>query len=299
MYNSSVVSSYTPESFEIHPNMKDLYEINTANGFKNAKTKKVVIAALVRDVGSRISEIIKKAEKVGSLFANYHVLIVENDSSDDTREKLLDWARKNSNVTILGCGYNVEKCSIPKNNIKTIGHHVDRPRIQKMVDLRNIYLEEIKKNFYNYDYAVFWDLDMIGSVYVDGIANSIDFLHRNPDADVTCAYGIYHWGLFTLFYDTYALLHKGEKFHIDMKTIHDIRKGLWEVKYQRGDDPVEVDSCFSGFAIYKVRSILPENVIYDMSQDGNLECEHVRLNIKIKGKKYVNPSMINLVLENS
>lgn len=84
-----------------------------------------------------------------------------------------------------------------------------------------------------------------------------------------------------------------------MKTVHDIRKGLWEAKYDRGEDPVEVDSCFSGFAVYRVDALLPNNVVYDMSSDDNLECEHVRLNMKIKGGKAVNPSMINLVLENS
>ena len=301
MYNSSIVSMYTPDSFAIPENLKENYDNAVKDGFNVSRTKKVVFAALVRDVEERMPEIEKKVEKMGKMFADYRVLIVENDSKDGTRKYLLGWARRNPRVTILGCGHNAPSCSIKKASAKTDGHGVDRQRIQKMVDLRNIYLEEIKTNpeLRNYDYAIFWDLDMIGSVYLDGVAHSMSYLDNRTDVDVVCAYGIYRWGLLTLFYDTYALLHKGEPFHIDMKTVHDIRKGLWEAKYDRGEDPVEVDSCFSGFAIYRVNSLLPDDVLYDMSPNNNLECEHVRLNIKIKGKKTVNPSMINLVLENS
>lgn len=301
MYNSSIVSLYTPDSFHIPENLKSSYSSAVKNGFNVSKTKRVVFAALVRDIEDRMPEIEKKVEKMGKMFEDYRVLIVENDSKDGTRNYLLGWAKRNPKVTILGCGHNATSCSIKTAVEKTDGHGVDRRRISKMVDLRNIYLKEIKENqeLREYDYAVFWDLDMVGSVYMDGVAHSMNYLERRSDIDVVCAYGIYRWGLLTLFYDTYALLHKDEKFHIDMKTVHDIRKGLWESKYDRGEEPVEVDSCFSGFAIYRVNSLLPDNVVYDMSPENNLECEHVRLNIKIKGGKVFNPSMINLVLENS
>lgn len=301
MYNSSILSLYTPDTFPIPENLKQSYHSAVNNGFELSKTKRVVFAALVRDVEDRMPEIEKKVEKMGKMFEDYRVLIVENDSKDGTRKYLLSWAKRNPRVTILGCGRNVTgTCSIKSAVDKTDGHGVDRRRINKMVDLRNIYLEEIKTNqeLAEFDYAIFWDLDMIGSVYIDGVAHSMDYLERRPDIDVVCAYGIYRWGLLTLFYDTYALLLKNEPFHIDMKTVHDVRKGLWEAKYDRGEEPVEVDSCFSGFAIYRVKSLLPDNVIYDMSDENNLECEHVRLNIKIKGGKVFNPSMIHLVLEN-
>lgn len=300
-YNSSGVSLFTPETFAILEESKDVLDKNIKSGFKVSKQKRVVFAALVRDIEERLPEIEKKVERMGQMFEDYRVLIVENDSKDDTRLYLLNWVKRNPRVTILGCGYDVKKCSIKSAETKTDGHGVDRKRINKMVDLRNIYLEEIKNNklLRSFDYAIFWDLDMIGSVYLDGVAHSLDYLEKNRDTKVVCAYGIYRWGLLTLYYDTYAHLNKGEKFHINLKTVHDVRKGLWEVKHSRGEEPVEVDSCFSGFAIYEIQSLLPEDVFYDMSSEENLECEHVRLNMKIKGKKVMNPNMINLVLENS
>ncbi len=308
MYNFQILSSMTPDEFVIPENLKEKYKNAVQNGFKIAKTKKVIFAALLRDVETRLPEIEKKVERTGQMFKDYKVFIVENDSSDQTRMMLLKWVKKNPKVTILGCGYNVDACSIPSATNKTDGHSVDSTRIQKMVNLRNIYLDEIKKRtargeIDDFDYAIFWDLDMIASVYFDGIAHSIDYFSKSEtidELDAVCAYGIYRWTPFlTLFYDTYALVHQQEKFHINLKTIHDIRKGLWEVKYDRGEDPVKVDSCFSGFTIYRLDALLPEDVRYDMSDNTNLECEHSRLNMKLKGKKVMNPSMIHLVLENS
>lgn len=297
MYNSSVLSFYTPDTFPINNDKLQMYEDKCNRGAKEISENRVVITSLLRDVETRIPEIKKKAERVGSMFKDYHILIVENDSKDNTRKLLLEWTQDNKRVTILGCGYNEQECKIPKMP-KTDGHQVDRPRIEKMVKLRNIYLDEIKLHFSDWEYTVMWDLDMIGSIYLDGIENSMGYMADHPDLSVVCSYGIYRWGTLTLFYDTYALLHLNEKFHISDKTIHDIKKGWWEAKYQRGDMPFEVDSCFSGFAIYRIKDILDNTVRYDMSPPDNLECEHVRLNKKIKGRKVVNPSMINFVLLN-
>ena len=296
MYNSSILSFYTPDSFAVPENLREDHDRLINQGSVIMKSKKAVIAILVRDQESKLPEIEKKAERVGNMFNDYRIVVVENDSKDDTRAYLLRWTHRNPRVTVLGCGINADKCSMKFP--KTEGHHVDRPRIEKMTHLRNIYLDHVKNHLPSWDYLLIWDLDAVGMVYLDGIAHSIGYLEENPDVDIACANGIYRWGVLTLFYDTYATLSKGENFHIDMKTPHDIRKGLWEHQYQRGEPPEEVDSCFSGFTIYRIPSLLPPEVKYDMSPDDNLECEHVRLNKKIQGKKVINPSMINFILLN-
>ncbi|MFW5895477.1 MAG: hypothetical protein ACOCT9_01905, partial [archaeon] len=116
------------------------------------------------------------------------------------------------------------------------------------------------------------------------------------NADAICAYGIYRWGLLTIYYDTYAHLDLDEKFHINNKTFHDIKKGLF-TRYNRGDQPIKVKSCFSGFTLYRTSSII--SAVYDMTpkNEKNLECEHVRLHKKLENV-FMNPSMINLVLLN-
>ena len=127
---------------------------------------------MIRDVAGRVPLIREKVERLGEAFADYVVLIVENDSKDGTRRLLLEWAARNPKVKVLGChsvgggrgdGGEVvpaESCSVPSAP-KTDGHSVDRPRIEKMVKLRNVYLDEIKRKYSSWNFAAMWDLDPI------------------------------------------------------------------------------------------------------------------------------------------
>ncbi len=295
MYNSSALSLYTPDTFPISLENKERYDDMANLGEEVVRDRTIVICALLRDVKNKLPEIEKRAEKLGNIFKDYRILIVENDSSDGTRDELLKWSMRNPRVVILGCGYNVKECSIKSAKSKTEGHSVYRSRIEKMTKLRNIYLDEVKRNYSNFDFMAVWDLDIIGTVYLDGVMNSMGFMETYPRIDAICAYGIYRWGALKLYYDTYAHIEKGDRFHIDLKTVHDLKKGLG-VQYQRGDLPVDVISCFSGFTLYRISSF-GSNVVYDMSPPDNLECEHVRLNRKLN-TVVMNPSMIHFVLLN-
>ena len=300
MYNSSTLSFYTPDTFPVLKEHEESYDYYTNYGFRTAKNKTLVICVLLRDASNKIPEIQKRAERVGRMFRDYRIVIVENDSTDGTRSKLKDWRRSNPRVILLGCGINsdVDECRLPKAAVKTDGHGVDRRRIEKMTHLRNIYLDYVKNHLSVFDFAVVWDMDIIGTVYLDGIANTMGyFLSPNSpilEADAICAYGIYRWGFMTLYYDTYAHIDKEDVFHIDLKTVHDLKKGLG-IKYKRGTPPVPVVSCFSGFTIYRISSLVGAQ--YDMSPPDNLECEHVRLHRHL-GNVYLNPSMIHFVLYN-
>ena len=297
MYNSSILSLYTPDTFPLKEEYEEEYNRILQNGKDYSSMQRVIITTMVRDVSKRLPEIKRKAEMLGKIFRDYRILIVENDSKDGTRGLLLDWASENNKVIVLGCGYNEDECSI-KNAPKTEGHTIDKTRIDKMSMLRNIYLQEIKKTYYDWDYVIMWDLDLIGSIYLDGVIHSFGYLDENKLVDVVCAYGIYRWLYFKLFYDTYALIEKDDNFHINNKLLHDIKKRIEKSTMERGQEPQEVESCFSGFAIYRTSSLLGKDVFYDNSIDDNIECEHYRLKKKIKGKKVINPSMINIVILN-
>lgn len=305
MYNSALLSCYTPSSFTIPEKYKSSHDNFTNLGTNIIKQKSVVLCTLLRDVAHKMPELIQRAEKIGGLFGSYHVLVVENNSSDGTRKKLIEWKNKNPKIIILGCGVNVpEECSLDFAKVKTEGHSVDINRINKMSNLRNIYLDYIRNTpeLATTDYTIIADLDLIGNVYLDGITNTIGHLSANENAAGMCANGIYRWGGFNLYYDTYAFLEPDEEFDINYKYIHDLKKGLG-VRYPRGHPPVYVSSCFGGFTIYKTKSLLSNNVKYDIQDTDNVLCEHVLLhnNIKSSSKQnamYHNPSMINLVMLN-
>lgn len=301
MYNSSSLSLYTPDSFSI-VNPEQYHSLKNL-GSEYAKTQRLVIAGMLRNARPRLPEIEKRVERLGGLFRDYRVLIVENDSTDGTREYLLKWASRNPKVVVLGCGRNAPECKL---NLKsTEGHSVYRSRIEKMAYLRNLYLGEICQRLRNFDYLAVWDMDIIGSVYLDGVANTMGHFAQDPKLDAMCAYGIYQWGPLKLYYDTYATIEKGDNFHVDSKTIHDLEKGLG-MQFQRGQSPQQVVSCFSGFTLYRVPAVLHSEVYYDTTPKddptGNLECEHVVFHKKMASvghnKMKMNPSMIHLVILN-
>lgn len=307
MYNSMGTSMYTPDSFTTDVGRSDKLAEKFAAGKRIAGEKSIIIAGLLRNSVGSIGSIRRKVERIGSAFKSYKVLIVENNSTDGTREELLKWAAVNKSVVILGCGVNAPSCSIKGAAAKaTEGHSVYRSRIQKMVDLRNVYLDYIKNTptLRNFDYTAVWDLDTVGMAYLDGIFDTIYQLSTGEHADksAVCAHGVYRWlGVLPIYYDTYAHLDNDGEFHIDNKLNHDINTGLKVgLGHMRGQPLVPVQSCFSGFTIYRTNDLLPDTTRYTMTpeESTNLECEHVRLHQSLPGKMAMNPSMINLVLLN-
>src|SRR5207237_9952700 len=73
MYNSSILSFYTPDTFP--PTDQHNLDCMTHIGEQKARESKVIITSLLRDVESRIPEIKKKVERVGGMFMDYHVFI--------------------------------------------------------------------------------------------------------------------------------------------------------------------------------------------------------------------------------
>ena len=305
-FNSKSLSYYTPkDEYPISTLLKDEHNSMTRFGADAMKESKIVICTLVRGIADRFTEIKKRAEKVGSQFKDYRIIVVENNSEDGSRKLLNEWRKKNNRIIILGCGVNsdIDTCNLKFAARQTDDHMVDRSRIEKMVKLRNIYMEYLKENeseYSDFDYVIVWDMDIVGSIYLDGIANSLGWMNSKnsyaKNADGMCAYGIGKIGFFTMYYDRYAHIDYGDEFHINTKPVHDLKKWL-SVRYDNGTPPVKVISCFGGFTIYRFSSIIRDDIEYDMSPPDNLECEHVRLNSKLKNI-YMNPSMIYSVLKN-
>ncbi len=286
---------YTPETFPIVNEEK--YNIQIRKGISEMKNSKVIIAGLLRDVENQLPDIKQKLYNLVPNFQDYAILLVENDSSDNTRKLLLDMTKNDPKIHILGCGVNVDKCSLSLE--KTIGHSVPKKRIDKMTMLRNIYMDYIKSSaeYAEYDYLIVWDLDLIGNVYLDGIYNSFGYFRDDKNIDCICANGIYRWlGFMTIYYDTFAHLDWDDKFNISEKFKHDIKKGL-TVRADRGEGLRHVRSCFSGFAIYKLRPIIDNNLKYEYTSENELLCEHTTLNDKLSNI-YMNPSLINYVIRN-
>ena len=77
------------------------YRGTVSRGRAVMASSRVVICGLARNVGELLPLTIARIERLGNLFADYRVLLYENDSSDDTPEQLAQWAASSERVVII------------------------------------------------------------------------------------------------------------------------------------------------------------------------------------------------------
>jgi hypothetical protein len=225
----------------------------------------VVICGLIRDAGVRIFLLKNRLYSITKYFKDYRILIVENDSTDDTRKYLLEWAKEDNKVVILGCGINEKECKL--NLKKTVNHPIATWRIEKMVYLRNIYLEYIRNNLSKFNLMMVYDLDLFSSLDEKGLYHS-GYLLTNNSVDAVCSNGIKI--LHTNYYDTYA--------HKEMVD-DSIKDDFSDSNFKCDVDPRRVKSCFGGCTIYKIPSIMSYNYTIEFDSRNMPLCEHRPFNL--------------------
>lgn len=268
-------------------------QVAADEGLSFFKSKKLLICTLVRDSEDSIPLARSKAELLGSLFADYSIIIIENDSLDGTRPQLINWANSNPRIWILGCGMNKWECKEAMR--PTIIHDRAIKRIEKMVNLRNIYLDFVKANpkFYEFDYVAVWDIDIIGTFYIDGIGTSGYYFKNGVNGnipDAICANTVVHIDINNkepitsgTYYDPYA--HNELNDSIIFHTIEDIKPYDCNIP-----NLIHLKSCFNGFTIYRFDSFINNKYILKQSGKDAL-CEHVTFHEHMSGV-YLNPQMI-------
>lgn len=248
------------------------------------KKKNVIICGLARDIEHRINTLEKNLDNMIRCFNNYIILIVENDSSDNTRTKLLELKNK-YNIYILGCGVDsTKKCSYNIVREKGCG----KSRMGKMVNLRNIYMDYINKNIdkKKYDYCIMLDCDLNTIMNKKYISSSGYYFKKYNYIDAIGCNGIRTFIPHNIYYDLYAL-DSDDKDTISFLTRFEYNfesKGIIT-------DLVKVNSCFAGFVIYKLESIFSKNYFLEENDFGGVDCEHVTFNKQLKGV-YINPKML-------
>lgn len=270
----------------------DTSELLQGEQFWNTQT--IAICGLVRDGMGRLPKIRRQIENITSKVKDYHILIVENDSVDGTRDYLLDWASTDKRVKVLGCeGINLKECKLKMT--KTKNHHSDLYRIEKMATLRNIYLDELQKEeYFSVERVLVWDMDLDGELDSNGFLQTGYEISTQPSIDAICVNGIlenFARIKSYAYYDTYAYRKKGDRFG---------KKVYYDLKYRR---PVNcrtslqpVRSCFGGLVIYRKDTLLPLRYGTELDMYNEPICEHDYLNRELKNV-YVNPKWLYLLAE--
>lgn len=281
-------------------------KINQKMGKKYMKQCSVVITGLARDSKDRLKHSLPVMKRVAKYFKNYKILIVENDSTDETREILLSENEKDPNIIILGCGENQKVCDMRLK--RTVGHEITSNRIQKMSKIRNIYVDYIKNNFSNYDFMMVFDFDIVGKIYKDGLKDSFAHFYKNRNINGITANGVRNVSNnISRYYDTFAIFSEfspscfndakekklDEEIMLEKEYVPSKIKDAFSFRPEYG--LIKVKSAFAGLGIYRIDKIIDKDASYDLWCD-KITCEHTALSESL-GEIYINSKMVLFIYE--
>ncbi|CAF1529435.1 unnamed protein product [Adineta steineri] len=295
--SSSVYLSRIPECSKIN-------QTRIEHGRKHFSKSRIIICGLIRDRELHIKRLINQLNSLTKLFADYAIVIVEDDSKDHTREKLVEWANINSHIHVIGCGdlvNNIHPCnmSLPATKRSSIPY-IDR--IEKMVRLRNIYLNYIEKHtlLKQFDYVLVEDFDLTSYTYLNGFFSTGFYFQNDLTIDAICANGQFYKSIFLnliryqTYFDPYA--HKDKQNQNWTVAYNDMWSSFFR-HYSCNDELIPVQSCFSGRTMYRFKSIQGKRYRTYLDQYKQAICEHVGFHETFN--MYLNSEMILYITRNN
>lgn len=257
--------------------------------------KSIIITALARDCENNLKQNINRIEQLRSHFAKSNVIILENDSKDDTPKILREWETSSKGVRCI---------SEPIPSGVVIESHAKNPRyeekslkrISKMAYLRNRLLE-LSNEMGEFDFYMLLDIDVY-SFSVEGVLKAI--LNAPSDWGGLFANGCYQYqnseNCFDMpvQYDVYAFFKEKEDFLsldrrylIGMKQFERARYMSIQANKQ---DYFSCLSAFGGVGIYRhnlIKDIFYSPIVPDKWKNDNIcLCEHLSVNKQILEKGY-------------
>lgn len=244
--------------------------------------RSVIIGLLARDCKESVERNIPRIEKLCSYFADYHVVAVENDSTDGTQQVLQDWAEKNDKVIL-----------------DSFSDHSQRrmdsgpERISHMVFLRNRILDHIK-NLSAPDLVVMMDVDIYDFDVVGIIAG---ITHAPEDWGGIFANGrsmLPNQKYLNAQYDQFAFMACDEELSDMTYGIYTTRslnrRGRLLNREVQACDYYPVKSAFGGIGIYRYKTIshLQYRTVMIDDRHHKAYCEHLPLHLDIIQQGYKN-----------
>lgn len=164
---------------------------------------RVVICCMARTCAPALKRNIPQIEKLRSQFLESRVIVIENDSEDDTKSILQNWANTCTGVMVKS--QDVYSETIP-GKVGDVLPAFSFHRISRMASYRNQYMEELEQLDFDADYVIVVDPD-VHSFSVEGIANTFgqpvswDMVSSNGKGVHHAFRGLYRYHVY---YDAYA-----------------------------------------------------------------------------------------------
>lgn len=261
---------------------------------KKINQSSIIICSIIRNAENGLKRNIPVIQEFCKYFANYKVVVYENDSTDNTKNILTEWVNKDSEhivalMNILGSGK-----TIPSQNSVIVNPYFSRKRIEKMACLRNQYMKYIDDHKLEADYLMVVDLD-VAQLYLEPILSS--FAQTAPNWDVVTAYG-YSLSptLKRRYHDTYALTELGKE-NIPQTETDILGNASHFAGLLKQKDWIPVYSAFGGLSIYRFDMVrgLRYQVLDNNDSRVEVHCEHYSLCQQMRkrgaSKIFINPQM--------
>jgi hypothetical protein len=251
-------------------------------------TERVIFVGLCQDHGKELIEYwLPFVEAIGQYCKDYRILILENDSKDGTRKRLLQETMRNPKILIL-CDdespLNKPECKIGLRSIqKKEDKENDLPnRLHIMAQLRDTYMRRIARKWSKYDRMVVIDWDLMGELSVEGFFHAMGVV-RTGEVDAVAVNSM-HWDKkqkkYRIF-DTFPLLsHKlrcDALFHKKTQMDTEIDTQYRDRLACRQKDLMMVESAFGGICIYNLQRVMETSSRYFIPENERrcpIQCEH-------------------------
>ena len=253
----------------------------------------LVVCGIVRNAERGLKRNIPIIKTLCGMAKDYHVVVYENDSKDNTKSLLESWYLMDTDRIHISMNDMGSSASIP-NRKKTLSNpFFCKERINRMAELRNYYMDYINKRNWMADYLIVVDLD-VAQLHLEGILNSFE---SKVEWDAVIANG-YSTSpkLCRRYHDTYALCMLDDQ--NNPQTEEKIKLLAERLgKLNTSDDWIRVASGFGGLAIYRYEAVKGLRYIVLPNQDNKVEvkCEHFSIYTQMQrrgfNRFYINPAM--------
>ena len=233
-----------------------------------AAKSSVCVVGLARDIDGVLPFSIERVEHTVRHFASWKAIVLENDSTDDTKDILKKWATKRPDNVVV----QMSDTGNPRM------HGFEPERTVAMARYRNECRELVERHAPDADYVIVVDLDAWGGWSIHGIINGIGWHQRLPDAGCMASTSLFKHTAYKIgrdlvwcHYDNWAFRWMGWQ----------PRLGPWFTFWvpPPGAPPIECNSAFGGCGIYKTAAYLS-------SEYSGEDCEHVPFHRRMKEKGY-------------
>jgi len=259
----------------------------------------------MRNVGSSVETVFSTLRRLGHSFARHHIIVLENDSTDQTKEHLNAACEGKDDAWCF-------EVSIPGVGNTLLNQYNFKDRVKKLTIVRQALLKQVR-TFVDlepdksaWDHLMLFDGDLFFNSSVGFHPSMVYSLLGLPSPgnkkaifaeapwDAVCANQIANWPTPGRYRDTFAL-------RLTRWPFNKTEKRLWRepktALHYTGNRLVPVLSCFSGLALYSMKAIVSSGCNYHYQ--GENECEHVGFHKCLAkhghGKFGIYPLLTNMV----